>query len=347
MLRFQSGDKSLKILELVGLCGEFPVALVREWDGYYDYNRRLVTELVREGYLKEREFQGYRRRIVRSLSLTEKGLSKLRHLNPGSSRQVERHLLAPANGQGDWKKTLRLHRNAACLIAAEKLGAAWRPGKQKEALLNDELVYYSAYELRKQFGKDDKGARLSGIFFQGWSYFPIYYLGENNMQFSEESELMFRRQLECTWLGDRFVYGGSLLLGDSWKLLENLVQHAINPRSRLIHLSEQHHFFYSVFDRRGLLLMQMAMDMMLRGRFQHYLYRNHVTDYGGIEYLGFLDALTQFYVPKSGKTKRTPPKTGHFFDFQIPAIQTFCSPRTSLFSISGQWLDSFDLERST
>ena len=101
MLRFKNGDKSLMVLELVGLCGEFPVALVRKLDGYYDYNRRLVTELVREGYLKERKFQGYRRRIVRSLSLTEKGLSKLRHLNPGSARQIGRHLLAPANGQGD------------------------------------------------------------------------------------------------------------------------------------------------------------------------------------------------------------------------------------------------------
>ena len=54
MLRFKNGDKSLMMLELVGLCGEFPVALVRKLDGYYDYNRRLVTELVREGYLKEK-----------------------------------------------------------------------------------------------------------------------------------------------------------------------------------------------------------------------------------------------------------------------------------------------------
>ena len=133
MLRFKNGDKSLMVLELVGLCGEFPVALVRKLDGYYDYNRRLVTELVREGYLKERKFQGYQRRIIRSLSLTEKGLSKLRHLNPGSARQIGRHLLAPANGQGDWKKTLRLHRNAACLLAAEKLGGCMAARKAKRS----------------------------------------------------------------------------------------------------------------------------------------------------------------------------------------------------------------------
>lgn len=125
------------------------------------------------------------------------------------------------------------------------------------------------------------------------------------MRFSEESELMFRRQPECTRLGDRFIYGESLLPGDPWDLPENLVRHAIDPRSRPIHLSEQHHFFYSVFDRRGL-LMRMSMDMMLSGRSRHSLYRSHVTDPGGIEYLWVLDALTQFYVPKSGKTKREP-----------------------------------------
>lgn len=52
------------------------------------------------------------------------------------------------------------------------------------------------------------------------------------MRFSEESELMFRRQPECTRLGDRFIYGESLLPGDPWDLPENLVRHAIDPRSR-------------------------------------------------------------------------------------------------------------------
>lgn len=30
------------------------MALLDRFDGYYDYNRRVLTELVREGYLKER-----------------------------------------------------------------------------------------------------------------------------------------------------------------------------------------------------------------------------------------------------------------------------------------------------
>lgn len=303
-----------------------------------------MTELVREGYLKERKFQGYQRRIVRSLSLTEKGLSKLRHLNPGSVRQVERHLLAPANGQGDWKKTLRLHRNAACLIAAGKLGAAWRTGKQKEALLGETLVYYSAYELRKLFGKDDKGTRLSGVFFSSWGYYPVYYLGDHNMQFSEESELMFRRQLEGTPLGHRFCYDGSLLLGKSWNLIENLVQHALNPRSRLIHISKDHQFYYSTLDPYGLKIMWMVMDMMLRSRFMHYLYKNSAADFPYPAFLFDLEYLSNFYIPKNRTAKCATLEKGYFFDFQMEAMKQLCNTGTELISIPSHWLDTFDWE---
>ena len=43
-----------RLLAFVGFCGEVPVALLRKAGGCYDYRRRVVTELVRTGYLKER-----------------------------------------------------------------------------------------------------------------------------------------------------------------------------------------------------------------------------------------------------------------------------------------------------
>ena len=55
-----------RLLVFVGFCGEVPVALLRKAGGCYDYRRRVVTELVRTGYLKERKFRGERRRAVRS-----------------------------------------------------------------------------------------------------------------------------------------------------------------------------------------------------------------------------------------------------------------------------------------
>ena len=79
-MQLKNGCMAVKLMEFVGLCGEVPVSLVRKLPGYYDYNRRLVTRLVQEGYLKERRMKGYRRRIVRSLSLTEAGLGQLQRV---------------------------------------------------------------------------------------------------------------------------------------------------------------------------------------------------------------------------------------------------------------------------
>ena len=75
-----------RLLVFVGFCGEVPVALLRKTGGCYDYRRRMVTELVRTGYLKERKFPGERRHVVRSLSLTSRGLNQIQHLSrPGGT----------------------------------------------------------------------------------------------------------------------------------------------------------------------------------------------------------------------------------------------------------------------
>ena len=143
-MQLKNGCMAVKLLDFIGLCGEVPVSLVRMLPGYYDYNRRMVTALIREGYMK-----GYYRRIVRSLSLTEFGLKQLQRVSPGRAQRVRSHALAPENEHGNWKKTLRLHRGAACLLAAMRLGAIWQPGSPKEAATGEQLVYFSTYELAK------------------------------------------------------------------------------------------------------------------------------------------------------------------------------------------------------
>ena len=87
-----------RLLVFVGFCGEVPVALLRKTGGCYDYRRRVVTELVRTGYLKERKFRGERRHVIRSLSLTSRGLNQIQHLSPGRAEQIRARLLAPADG---------------------------------------------------------------------------------------------------------------------------------------------------------------------------------------------------------------------------------------------------------
>ena len=148
-MQLKNGCMAVKLLDFIGLCSEVPVSLVRMLPGYYDYNRRVVTALIREGYLKE---QGYRRRIVRSLSLTGLGSKQLQRVSPGRAQRVRSHALAPENGHGNWKKTLRLHRGAACLLTAMRLRAIWQPGSQKVSVMGKQLVYFSAYELTQKYG---------------------------------------------------------------------------------------------------------------------------------------------------------------------------------------------------
>ena len=53
-MQLKNGYMAVKLLDFIRLCGEVLVSLVKTLPGYYDYNRRVVTALIREGYLKER-----------------------------------------------------------------------------------------------------------------------------------------------------------------------------------------------------------------------------------------------------------------------------------------------------
>ena len=267
---------AVKLLDFIGLCGEVPVSLVRMLPGYYDYNRRMVTALIREGYLKERRMKGYYRRIVRSLSLTESGSNQLQRVSPGRAQHVRSHALAPENGHGSWKKTLRLHRGAACLLAAMRLGAIWQPGSPKESATGEQLVYFSTYELAKKYGWDNKEARLSGLFVSRYCYYPVYYLGDSNLLWAEKAEWMFLDRVASSPLGYDRTCGSSILLGDKWTLIENLMAHGVNSRSRLIHFSKNSSFHYFTMDEMGLRLMKLALDEMSLYRFQRYLQQNGI-----------------------------------------------------------------------
>ena len=144
MLELKFGQRGLKLLFLIGFCGEFPMSLLARYSGYYDYNRRIVTSLVREGYLKERKFRDYEEHVVRSLSLTKKGIEHIQAESPAHAEVILSHELSPASGQGDWKKTLRLHRSAACFLAAHQAGAYWVPGEEKDVRSRTQLTYYGA-----------------------------------------------------------------------------------------------------------------------------------------------------------------------------------------------------------
>ena len=342
-MQLKNGCMAVKLMEFVGLCGEVPVPLVRKLPGYYDYNRRLVTRLVQEGYLKERRMKGYRRRIVRSLSLAEAGLGQLQRVSPGQAQRVRAHVLAPENGHGNWKKTLRLHRGAACLLAAIKLKAVWQPGRQKDAALEKQLTYYSAYELAREYGWDNKGARLSGVLVSRYAYSPLYYLGDSNMRWSDEAERMFLDHVESSPLGCGRTLGSSLLLGESWDLLESLITHAVNPRSRLIHFTKYSSFRYFTMDDMGLHLLKLYLDDTYLLAFQQYLLQNGVCEPSMLPgYLSSLESLSEYYDSGKGNREAHYLDRGTFFACQIDILKKFCKIGPGLRVIPDHWLLKFD-----
>ena len=343
-MQLKNGCMAVKLMEFVGLCGEVPVSLVRKLPGYYDYNRRLVTRLVQEGYLKERRMKGYRRRIVRSLSLTEAGLGQLQRVSPGRAQRIRAHLLAPENGHGNWKKTLRLHRGAACLLAAMKLNAVWQPGRQKDAALGNQLTYYSAYELAREYGWDNKGARLSGVFVTRYTYYPLYYLGDSNMRWSEEAERMFLDHIAASPLGRGRTLGSSLLLGESWDLVESLIIHAVNPRSRLMNFTKDSSFHYFTLDDMGLRLMKLLLDNTYLFAFQQHLLQNGVCEPSMLPgYLSSLESLSEHYDSGKGKREVRCLDRDTFFACQIDTLKKYCNIGPALLAIPDRWLLDFEM----
>ena len=335
-MKLNVGQFGFWLLMFVGYCGEVPVSLVRKMDGCYDYNRRVVTKLVREGYLKERKFQSEQRHIVRSLSLTEAGLRQIQHLSPNHAAQVRQHYFAPRNGQGDWSRTLRLHRGAACLLAAMKLGAVWQPGKVRDAAHGKDPVYYSTYQLNKSFGRDNKSARASGILVSDHKYYPVYYLGNRSMRWNTETELLFRDQFEQSELGYRLTYGGNILLGENWELAERIVRHAVNPRSRLIHFTAKDLFYYYALDHHSMALLRANIDGYYGYRLEKWLNQTC-----GYSLSGFPDYLFQL----ESISALTPDDGRHwFFDFQIPVVWDICKSSVQLVSMPGRLLDEFTAE---
>ena len=342
-MQLKNGCMAVKLLDFIGLCGEVPVSLVRMLPGYYDYNRRVVTALIREGYLKE---QGYRRRIVRSLSLTELGSKQLQWVSPGRAQRVHSHALAPENGHGSWKKTLRLHRGAACLLTAMRLRAIWQSGSPKESVMGKQLVYFSAYELTQKYSWDNKGARLSGIFVYRYYYYPVYYLGDSNLLWSEEAERMFLDRVASSPLGYGRTYGSSILLGDKWDLIENLMAHGVNPRSRLIRFSKNSSFHYFTVDEMGLRLMKLVLDEMALYRFQRYLQQNGICKASMLPlYLFSLELLSEAYALKKGKQMRAELDRGALFSCQADVVKRICNTGPNLITIPDKWLLDLDTER--
>lgn len=323
MLELKYGQRGTKLLWVIGCCGEFPISLLHRYPGYYDYNRRIVTRMVREGYLKERTFEDYQHHVVRSVSLTKKGVKQIQLESPLHGKLILSRQLSPANGRGDWKKTLRLHRSAACFLAASQLGAFWWPGDEKDYRSKTELTYYGAYEFNTRFEKDNKGSRASGFLTVGNRLYALYFLGDHNLRWDEASEEHFREQVLHSPIGWGKDFEGNILLGNGWNLAENLVVHGKAREPRMVPITQDRPcFYYMTNDENGLRLLRGILDPQTPYRFYRYFTQRGVNSLHPItDPLFCLTEIAEFYRAPWERKNKIGPARGFFFDFQIEVMQ--------------------------
>lgn len=256
-MKIEKGSSACKILSIVGLCGEFPVPLVRFLDGYYDYNRRVVTQLTREGYLLEWKFT-YARRVIRSLRLSASGKTALYNANRRGWNLINAGLLSPPDANGSVEKAIRLHRNAACFVMSTMGAKAKLSFDLQEPDRRDGPVYFSAYMIRKLSGADSKGSRASGVITSAGRYYILYAPLSRNMRWSTAAEDAFLSRVSTIF--PNHVFSGRVFLADRWELAENILTHSSDRFTRLIRLRPDSRDYLLAVDSHGAKLLRTIVD---------------------------------------------------------------------------------------
>ena len=332
MIRMESGSSALYLLRMVGLLGEFPISFLDQLEGYYDYNRRRITELVREGYLRDWKFM-YSRRVIHSLSLTKKGVDAVKEYDPRRYALMKQHLYAPENAKGDRNKAIRLHRNAACFLmgssVADKLAVDCTPPADL-----DEIVYYAAYMLNKRLGADSKGARASGIVVCNERFYVLYYLGRSNMRWNPELESGFVRRIGVVMPLQSCL--GRIFIAEDWSLAESIISHASNRYTTLIRFDDQIPSYLVTTDDYGKELFRAIVDVDAETALLQKCGQYGLTDSRQMQYPLFsLDTWAQLYAKGPWFTN----KAIFCFDFQKAVVDQINRQNEPIQVLPGSILD--------
>lgn len=212
--------RMLEFLWFVGFCEEFPSQLASRIGGHPEWNRHVKYRAIQRGYVEV--FKGnYRRRVIRSLRLTEAGLDYICTRDPRSAA----YLLSKENNgiptTNRLRYILRLHALATGLVMAHNTGAVFLPDQKPSLLLKAStrilpdahlIYYYSAGEIRaaiQELEPDSvaKTSRIVGIVIHGARCFCLYHTGHSRMywqRFNEENTvaaietLLLARGFNCT-----------------------------------------------------------------------------------------------------------------------------------------------------
>lgn len=197
-------SRLVSILWYVGYYVEFPVPLVDRIGGHWDWNRHVLCDGVRCGYLEVFRML-YRHRVLKSLRITQAGLQYLSEKSPQRFAEVtaRRSQVSLSHNYGP-DRILRLHALATAAVMAERIGAVVLPA-EKPTLLSkgkpsrqvpydpEQIYYYSMPEIREAIQEfapdtDAKSSRLVGMILRGRYCYCIYCSGRSRMYWLQATE---------------------------------------------------------------------------------------------------------------------------------------------------------------
>ena len=197
-------DRLLDLLILVGYSISFPAALAKRLSGHEQYDRTVMYRAIRKGYVVLIRREG-KRQVIRSLQLTEKGEDYIADRDPSALAMIYgRKGMAKQVYPSRESKILRLHAIATGLVMARAAGALIPPmdkpslmfpsrGFTRRPVDNEQLYYYSPFELRAAFEESDdraqsKTSRLIGVIVRGNRCFCMYFAGKQRIYWQRISE---------------------------------------------------------------------------------------------------------------------------------------------------------------
>ncbi len=214
-------DRLLELLWFVGYCIEFPTQLAVRIGGGPEWNRRVMYRAIHEGYVKLYR-RKYKRHVVRSMSLTEKGFDYVAQRDPEALSMIYSRLNRSERVYPSWvDKILRLHAVAIGTVMAHAAGAEITLA-QKPSLMSPmkrptnsippdptKAYYYASHELRvaiEEYSPESvsKSSRTIGIIVQGNNCYFLYFTGSTRMYWMKNSEENYAAAIKSLLLARGF-----------------------------------------------------------------------------------------------------------------------------------------------
>ena len=198
-------DRMLELLWFIGYCVEFPTQLAVRIGGGPEWNRRIMYRAIKQGYV-EIFRKKYKRHVIRSLSLTQKGFDYIAVRDPEAVSMIYSRLSGTQKVYpSELDKILRLHAIATGVIMANAGGAQilisqkpslMSPARRGTASIPPDpkgTYYYTPHEIRtaiEEYSPESvsKSSRTIGIIASGNSCYLLYFTGRTRMYWMKNSE---------------------------------------------------------------------------------------------------------------------------------------------------------------